>query len=551
MVALYAPKFKLTVNTFDVSATIAPYLISISLEDVFDSDLSVSRLELVFHAKYKRSSSWQYKDQLKLELWWEPFPVFKYTSGIFYVDYIEDVKEDGGTQIFRVSALEADPTLGFTYGVKTIKLVNKTTIQAVTDFKTLFGLTLTHDMTPNVYMGTIPNILGTPTPDINTVTAEFSSYAEMISYICKSFGYFANISGKTLQIYSINSGFSDTTRFFLPSLSDVWNFTAKQSYNKLAKVYAILAINRASSNTITRYTLSPEMSAQLNQKEKQLEYSDGYYNSESGFERQYGEMYKDFYAGFETRISCSALPEMKAGNIFLLDSTYGFHEGYYRCTRIQHKVDAGGWNTEVTGFPLKILQATSASFNVGYVGRYQNPPASKKIDMSQLIRGTTPGLTGTMLDNYAKYYNPNYTLNLGAAFITEGSKTANAIRPDIAFCLALVISENYINNTLVTRKNPSGVLNSAGNDFATFTDFTTGGIRAEIQMLFAYCTSTGSPADAIVAPRYSSVVRGSATKIDDLQGKWNSNLDFSSLLKEKLRQLYIFLNPTFNVTYID
>lgn len=550
MPTLYQPQFKLTVNTFDVSATIAPYLISISLQDFFDNNFTVSKLELVFHAKYKRSSSWQYKDQLKLELWWKPYPTFKLVSDTFYVDYVEDIKSSGGLQTFRVSALSADPTLGFNYGVKKVVLTNKTTIQAVTDFATLFGLTVSQNMTPNVYMGSIKNILGTPAPDINNVSVTFESYADMLKYICQKFGYYGNISGKNLQIYQINTAFSDSTRFFVYGFQDLNSFESKQTYNELYKTYGVLFVDRAASNAITRLTLSPVMSAQLNNKLQDIEYDDAWYNRDSGAERLYGEMYQDYYSGFEVRISQSALPEFKAGNVFLLDASYGAHEGYYRCTRVAHTVDSSGWNAELTGFPIRVLEASTATFVLGYIGNNSNPPASQNISMSQLIRGTTSSILATDFDRYAKYYNPNYTLNLGATFLTEGNKTANSIRPDVAFCLALVITENFTVSELLTKFNPGGINTSANTAYATFTSWQLG-IRAEIQHLFAYCTSTGSPADAIVDPRYTNVTRASATKIQDLNGLWNTDLDLSTSVKEKLRQFYIFLNPNFNVTYID
>lgn len=553
MPSLYQPKYKITINGFDVSSTIAPYLISIDLEDTFDSNFTVSKLELTFHAKYKRSVNWQYKDQLKLELWWLPFPVFKFVSNTFYVDYIEDVKNQGGLQTFRVSALEADPTLGFNYGAGEITLSNITTKQAVLDFKNKFGLTLTENMTSDVYMGVVRNVTDTTSSaDLNTVKASFDSYADMLKYICNTFGYFGNISGKNLQIILGESTYSENSRFTVWSFEEVYSFEVKQTYNNISKQYNCFYVNHPTNNDLIQKYLQPQMQEQLNNKTKNLEINDAYYNSATADERLYGEMYREFYDGFETRIECSAQPEFKAGNVFLLDSTYGNHEGLYRCTRVRHRVDSNGWNAEVIGFPIAVLKSVTATFDVGYVGRYQNPPASNTISLSRKISGTTTGLTGAMLDNYAKYYNPNYNLNLGAIFITEGNKTGNAIKPDIAFCLALVETLNFTNNELVTKKNPGGVGSAAsgGAVAASFADWNTG-IRAEIQRLFAFAKSTGSPADAIVDPRYSSVTRGVAPKIDDLTNLWNANLDFGSQIEEKLRQLYIFINPLINVKFID
>lgn len=539
MATLYQPKFNIFINNFNVTTSISPYLISIDLEDVFDANFTVSKLELTIHAKYLRSSNWQYKDQIKVELWWEPYPLFKYISGVFYVDYMEDVKSQGGLQTYIVSALEADPTLGFTYGSKQIVLTNKTTKQAVLDFKNLFGLTLSENMIPNVYLGTIKDF-ATAT-DFSTVTATFNSYAEMLIHICNTYGYFGNLSGKNLQIFSVESSFTDSSRFFVRSLKNIFSFNSKQVYNSLKQSYNSVGYNRI-LNSLQYALLRPPQYTNLNNKTENLEITDTYYNMESAQERLYGAMYRDFYTGFEVTINTPALPEFEAGNIFLLDSSYGVHEGYHRCTRVRHKVDGNGWVAELTGFPLKIISATVATFNVGYTGSFYNPVDPVILSISQSIRGTAPTLTATQLDSFAKYYNPNYTLNLGAAFISEGVKSANLIRPDIAFCLALVVTKNFTDADLVVKKNP-GAIAGSGVPFATFTDWTTGGIRAEIQHLFAYATSTGSPADTIVDPRYGFVGRGTATTIDALINKWNSDLDFSSNLKDKLLNFYIFLNP--------
>lgn len=549
MPTLYTPEFLLTINGFNVTATVKPYLISIELEDVFDTNFTVSKLDLTFHASYKRSSNWQYKDRLKLELWWLPYPTFKLISNTFYVDYIEDIKSSGGLQTFKVSALEADPELGFTYAAKQIKLTNKTTKQAVADFATLFGLTVSENMANDVYLGLIKDA-GNPSTVKTTVEATYESYAEMLKDICNKFGYFGNLSGKNLQIYQINSAFSNSSRFFVWTLQDVFDFQVKQTYNNLYKRYQTNYINNPTNTNWVSLFLDPVMSAQLNGKINIIDSQDAYYNRATASDRLYGLMYSDYLKGFECSITCSGMPEFKAGNIFLLDASYGQHEGYYRCTRARHRIDAGGWISELSGFPLDIIEYTSATFKAGYTGRNYNPPASKNIEASQSIRGTTSGLTGAMLDSYAKYNNANYTSNVGATFITEGSKSGNTIRPDIAFCMAMVLTKNFSDSLLITRRNPGELYNTANTDINTFSDWQTG-IRAMIQMLFAYSTTSGNPADAIVAPRYSSVTRGSATKIDNLTNKWNTDLDLGYMVKEKLKQFYIFLNPTFNVYFID
>jgi phage protein D len=61
---LYTPDFTILVNGVDVTASMRKFLVSIDIEDVFDTQLTVSKLELTFHAKYIRN--WKYKDTIKV-----------------------------------------------------------------------------------------------------------------------------------------------------------------------------------------------------------------------------------------------------------------------------------------------------------------------------------------------------------------------------------------------------------------------------------------------------------------------------------------------------
>lgn len=377
-------QYKLLINGFDVSATVAPYLISLQLEDIFDNNFSVSKLELTFHAKYKRSSKWQYKDQLKLELWWSDTPTSKLVTNVFYVDYITDIAEAGGNQVFTVSALEADPTLGYNYGVRQVTYTNKTVRTALTEFRDLFGLTLSENITSStIYMGTTQNYSTAASLD---AVINFDSYAQMLNYICQTYGYFGNISGKALTITRINTPYNGGTRFQPPPAERIIDFNFKQTYNALNKEYRSRYVSNRTNKVISEYVLTPAMAGQLNNKIKKLEYDDAYYNLESAIERATGEMYQDFYSGFECRLQTLGRHDYLAGDMFLLDASYGASEGYYRCTRVNHRVDGGGWICEITGFPPKIIDATSATFEVAYLGRTNNPPQT--VNITQDIGGT-------------------------------------------------------------------------------------------------------------------------------------------------------------------
>jgi len=384
MPPIYQPQYRLLINGFDVSATVAPYLIRINLEDVFDTNLSVSKLELVFHAKYKRSLKWQYKDQLKLELWWSTTPTLKLISNIFYVDYITDVSEAGGNQTFMVSALEADPTLGYNYGSRQVIYTNKTVRAALTEFRDLFGLTLTENITSSlIYMGTTRNYLTATTLD--SVIA-FDSYADMLKYVCKNYGYFGNVSGKALTITRVNTQYAGGVKFTPPPVERIIDLNFRQTYNALNKEYRARYVSDRTNKVISEFVLTPAMAGQLNNKTKKLETDDAYFNINTATERATGEMYQDFYAGFEMRLQALGRHDYLAGDMFLLDASYGASEGYYRCTRVNHRVDGRGWITEISGFPPNIINSTSATFEVGYLGRTNNPPQT--VNITQTIAGT-------------------------------------------------------------------------------------------------------------------------------------------------------------------
>lgn len=543
--SLYTPKYKLTINGFDVTAVTQPYLLSISIDDTFDSDFTVSKLEIVFHAKYIRNSSWKYKDQLRVELWWEPFPIFKYVSPIFYVDYVDDIKSSGGLQTYRVSALEADPELGFKYSETELVFTNKTIKTALSEFATLFGLTLAENATPNVFLGKV-------TTDINESKITFDSYAAMLKYICKEYGYLGSLQGKNLKIELINSSFSNSNRFFIWDMPEIYSLNYKATYTQLYRKYSMDYVNReVTPNVVGVIFLEPDMALQLNNKEKIIEGIA--HNLETGSEKIYGSLYQEYLAGFEIIINCSALPEFKAGFVFLLNASYGKHEGYYKCTKVTHVVDSSGWHSEVVGFPLKIIFEKEAVFKVGYYGRTTAPnDPTKTFNLSQNIGGRTFVLAANKFDEFAKLLNPNYTINIGNLFLSEGNKTANSIKPDLAFAFALYLTNNFTKSELLTKRNPFALPISANpNILATFSTWELG-VRAGIQHLFAYRYATGTPADAIVDPRYGFVTRGIAPTYTDLQGRYlQGGIDIGEIVKSKTIEFYNVSYPQHTTTFID
>lgn len=539
MATLYRPKFQILINGFDVSATIEPYLISINIEEVFDNSFTPTKLELIFHSKYTRSSAWQYKDMISVKLWWEPYPSFFYQSPTFYVDYIDDYKDSNG-QTFRVSAMAADPTLGFNYGVGEITYTNTAITTAVSNFATLFGLTLNQNLASGVTIGTIKDINNTTTPpNVNLCTAEFDSYADMLKYICETYGYFGDLRGKSLRLFGIETAATSTSRFYVWDLNELFSFNAKQTFTPLYKEYQCIYVERP-ANTYALGTSQPLSTGQLNNKINKLDLNEAYNNVASATRRLSAEILKDYVSGFEVVLTMSALPEFSAGNVFLLDADYGNHRGFYRCTKCVHRVDAGGWVAEVTGYPIAKPEEAFASFTVGYLGN-TTTPASTTLTVSTNLGGTLSSsvLTGAQLDAYAKLINPDYTQNLGATFVTEGNKSGNSIRADIAFCIALYETRGFTLKLCLDTFNP-GRIATAGGQVSPPHNFSNwnNGVRGQIQQMFAYRYATGSPSDTIISPRYSFVTRGIAPTVDQLVDRWNADLDFGTVVKGYLKGLY-------------
>lgn len=545
MATLYRPIYQITINGFDVSNTIAPYLISINIEEVFNTSFAPTKLELIFHCNYVRSSAWEYKDLITVKLWWEPFPLFVYESPTFYVDYIDDIKDSGGNQTFRVAALAADPELGFNYGVGELSYTNTTILTAVTNFASTFGLTLSQNLHSDVFLGTINDINNVDDPpNVDICAIDFESYVDMLRWICRTYGYYGDLRGTTLRMFDINSAATDTSRFFVWDFNEIFDFNAKQSYTPLYRQYNVFFIDRDDNDAYDIGFNRPIPYLLLNNKEDNIDFNSAYNNVESAIRRLGARILEDYLEGFEVTMTLSGLPEFTAGNVFLLNPDYGNHSGFYRCTRCIHRIDGTrGWVSELTGYPIDIPSKDFATFTVGYLGN-TTIPGGDDLNISTDLKGTLTLLTGAQLDAYAKRVNPNYTQDLGATFVTEGNKAGNLIRADIAFCIGLYHTTNYANKLLLDNFNPLFV--GTVSDINTPHNFSNwaNGVRGGIQHLFAYATPGSSlPADTVIDPRFALVTRGIAETVEELTGTWTNDLDFAEIIKGYLKDLYSFHFP--------
>lgn len=549
MATIYEPQFELTINGFNVSDTVKKYLISIQLENSFDANFTVSKLDVVFHSNYQRSLSWKAKDQLQVKLWWKPFPQFVYTSPVFYLDYVTDNKASSGLQTYLVSALSAEPELGFKYFADDITYTNKTVKTALSEFATSYNLNLTENVSNNVYLGVINNYANTNNRD--TVVAKFNSYAEFLRHVCNKFGYLGSLNGRDLRILKIDSDYTTASRFFIQEMNKVNDINFKQTFNRIRSKYSLDVIDRDDGNKIKRINLIPTFAGNLNSKEVIIDPGDAHYNAETASEALYGAMYGDYINNFEIEIRCSGLPGFTAGYVFLLDSTYGSYEGYYRCTKVRHTINSSGWNSVIYGFPLSVLAQNVAYFQIGYYGSTtfaKNP--DNNFNLSQQLSGRTYVLGANKFDEFAKILNPDYTFNFGNLFLEEGNKDGNRIKPDFAFCVAMFTTNNFRDEYVASKNNPFGLGELTGAIEATFPSMQIG-IRAGIQHLYAYANQIGNPQDPLVDPRWAFVTRGIAPRIDDLSGRWLARIDMGRAVRSKILEFYRISYPSYTTQFID
>jgi Mannosyl-glycoprotein endo-beta-N-acetylglucosaminidase len=538
---------RIDLNDVNISTSLLPHLVGISIEDIFDTSFTISKMSLDISSKY--TGEWNFKDKIKLYLSWNTRPSEVYETNYFYLDYIDDSKSNSG-EVYTINALEADLSLGYTYGsTGAITLTNKTVKGYISDFATAFGLTYTESMGSNVVIGTVPipanQDINQPIPGAGNITKTFKSREEILKYICQTFGYFGNISGKNLQIYRLESNLSIESDFVVPEFNSILDLSVDARYTEM--YYRYTTIYARDSNDY------PELFDTFNSfniTNKVIDFVDegAYFNQASGVERAIGAKYLDYLKAFRTNIKSIGFPGFKAGKRFYLNDSYRQYTGLYRCTKVNHRISAQGWIADIEGFPLDSLTKTSTRFTSEYIGQTVIVP---DFTYSELISSSLPtSLNATWLDNFARSLNPAYgTTNLGSIFLSECA--TEGIRADIAFCQMLFETNNWKETTRINRKNSGGIGDVTGTELATFTTWQTG-IRAQVQHLFGYALpSSGAGSrplvNGVVDPRYSFIPRGTAPKVTDLSGKWIYSMSYGSATLAKLKAFYTYLgykNPT-------
>jgi hypothetical protein len=345
--------FILLRNTVNITEDIRKYLLSVTVEENFDSDFTPSKIELNVWAKYP--GSWAYNDKLFLSIYWNQIAT-SFISEDFYVDYYDDNRQLLD-QDYVVSGIEQDLKLSETFKTDSITLSNNTILIALNSVATNRGLQLFQNATSGIYLGTFPN-----TTQVSTVTKKFSSYLEVVRYICNTFGYIGNLSGKKLEVYKLSQPGTITTTTPIPGVSRVLSLRARNQVNVVAKQYNARFIDRANGNVETIINLNN--SSGVSNKVIDLSDEGIYYNYETAYERTLGRLYQDYYRSFTISLTVIARDYLHAGKYFFLDADFGSYTGYYIALKVTHKAENGSWIADIDAFPIGVIAGINPTFTL-------------------------------------------------------------------------------------------------------------------------------------------------------------------------------------------
>ncbi len=133
--------------------------------------------------------------------------------------------------------------------------------------------------------------------------------------------------------------------------------------------------------------------------------------------------------------------------------------------------------------------------------------------------------------------NPYYTLRLATVYKEEASD--EGVNPDVAFsqmCLETGFLK-FGGDVMPSQNNFCGLgVTGHGIPGISFTDMRSG-VRAHIQHLKAYA-SHGKLTNPLVDQRFNYVKRGSAINVDELKGKWATDINYDKKIISLLKKLY-------------
>lgn len=531
MATLPIPNISVFKNDTDITTALLPFIRSVEIADFFNSDFTPSTLDIEISIKYP--GTWSYKDKVSVVIRWVDSATF-YQSENFFLDYFNDSRNTS-EQYYKISCIENDLTLSEELAANSIVYNTQTILIVLDDIRVKLGLTISQNASPGVYLGT------TTTTDKSHVIASFNSYLEVVKYICNTYGYIGNLSGKSLEVYKLSTPGNITANINTPPIERVFSIASKYTVNNLKKIYGVQYVDRNDSALTIRTLQLTNPSAVTNDTEFLNEGI--YYSVESATERAKGQMYRDYYEAFRVNIQLYGKEYLKAGKYLYLTADYGNYEGYYILLKVTHKITAFMWRTELEAFPLNVLAGLQTTF--GTIPVYSTSSTVSDFSISQVINiNRNPVSPGSSFDNYVRQYNPSYSLNIANTLIA--SARAENIDEYLMWAMACIETDNFTNTERLAKKNPYSVTPVGSTVLTTFPDWTTGG-KAICQNLLKYGTTRAS-VYTIVDPKYTSITAGVAPKIDGLQDRFSTQPDYATRLKKKIISIYKFLgkkNPMF------
>jgi len=154
-------------------------------------------------------------------------------------------------------------------------------------------------------------------------------------------------------------------------------------------------------------------------------------------------------------------------------------------------------------------------------------------------RTTDPKLFAEFLVHHNPNLNKTWAAYLGRVYWEEAQR--EAVSPDIAF-VQMCLETGFLRYGGQVRPEQNnfcglGALDS-GVSGAAFSSVRAG-VRAHIQHLKAYATTEPLRGRAL-DPRYHLVEKGSAPTIDKLAGRWATDPNYGTKIKNLLLRLYRF-----------
>lgn len=531
MANLPIPSIDIFKNDINITTALLPYVKNIDVVDFFDSNFTPSTLDIEISTKYP--GVFAYKDKISIVLRWIGAVIF-YQSENFFLDYFNDSR-NSTEQYFKISCIENDLTLSTELLADSVIYNTQTILTVLDDIRVQLGLTISQNASSGVYLGT------TDAANKNQVIAKFNSYLNVVKYICQTYGYIGNLSGKFLEVYKLSTPGNVIANINTPPIETILSISSKYTVNNLKKIYGVQYVDRNDAALPIKTLQLTNPSAVTNDTEFLGEGI--YYSIESATERARGKMYRDYYDAFRVNIQLYGKEYLKAGKYIYLTADYGNYEGYYILLKVTHKVKPFMWLTEIEAFPLNVLAGLQTTLST--IPIYSSISIVPDFSLSQVINiNRNPVSPGTSFDNYVRQYNPSYSLNIANTLIA--SARAENIDEYLMWAIACIETDNFTNSERISKRNAYSVIASGQTTLYTFPDWTTGG-RGLCQHLLRYGTTRNS-VFTIVDPRFTFVTAGIAPKIDDLQNRFNSQPDYTTRIKKKIISIYKFLgkkNPVF------